>query len=82
MPGALVPESFVHVQVANVVLKTPQRRFEESGDSSAARPGAGQGAARAAAVDPKRSTAHAAARARPSIGSMADRAAPKSRAFQ
>ena len=74
-------ECFVHVQVANVVLKTPQRKLEESSDPSAARPGAGQGAARAAA-DPKRSTAAAAARPRPSMGSMADRAAVKSRAFQ
>ncbi len=69
------------MQVANVVLKTPQRRLEESGDTSASKVGGALVTSRAAA-DAKRSATGAAPRAKPPVGAAAERAASKSRAFQ
>ena len=69
------------VQVANVVLKTPQRRLEESSDAAASKLGGAPAASRAAA-DAKRSAASAAPRAKAPAGAVVERAASKSRAFQ
>lgn len=59
------------------MLKTPQRKLEDSSDSLSAKPGVASVSSRTA-VDAKRSAAGAAARPRQSMAG----AAAKSRAFQ
>lgn len=68
-------------QVANVVLKTPQRRLEEGGNASATKPAPAAAGSRACA-DAKRSAAGAAPKARPSMAPAAERGTSKPRAFQ
>ena len=63
------------------MLKTPQRRLEDSSDGSASKTG-GVSATSRAAADAKRSAAGAAPRAKPPLSAVAERASSKSRAFQ
>ncbi len=67
-------------QVANVVLRTPQRRLEGGGNAPATKPGTAAVTGRAC-TDAKRSAAGEALRGRPSMTSAVERGASKSRAF-